>query len=99
MWKGSLINVTVPDHYQQIKNVHIAAKLGQLHDVQAFVSADSKLAHAQDDHCNTPLYYSCLYGHGHVAEYLLRMGAKDDKFARCYVNSLVCFIFYIKNLC
>jgi len=89
MWNGTRIKFTLPDNYKFILDIWIASKCGQLHDVMALLKGDSSLLQKQDAHNNTPLYYACLYGHGHVAEYLLQQGARDDAFSRCYINSLV----------
>ena len=89
MWNGARIKINLPDNYKEIVDIWIASKCGQLHDVAAILKKNPELLQKQDYHNNTPLYYACLYGHGHVAEYLLQQGARDDAFARCYINSLV----------
>jgi hypothetical protein len=78
----------LPVHYQHIKTIHLAAKLGVLPDVQQMLYEKPELIHEIDFYGNNCLYYSCLCGHVEVAHYLLKLGAKDDSVNRSYRNAL-----------
>jgi hypothetical protein len=78
----------LPKHYQAIKTIHLACKLGVLADVQQYIFDDPLLVHSLDEYNNSPLYYTSLCGHVDCCAYLLKHGAKDDEYNRSYRNAL-----------
>lgn len=59
--------------------LHLAAANGHLDVVKILVEkgATPALYSAPEEGCNTPLHYSCFYGHVHVSEYLLQCVGVD----------------------
>lgn len=55
-------------------NIHEAAKIGSLEQVQAFLN-NGENVDVKDKHGMTPLYYAAANGHKNVCEYLISQGA------------------------
>lgn len=77
-----------PPNYEDIKDIHLACKLGIITDVQRFLAQDATLLHAYDEYNNTPLYYSCSGGHIELTTLLSQRGARDDAYSRCFISAL-----------
>jgi hypothetical protein len=80
--------VAPPPNYDDIKTIHLAAKLGRTTDVQRFLSTTPELINTFDEYDNTPLYYACTGGHIELVTYLSIKGARDDQFHRCLISAL-----------
>ena len=102
MFGSSHVHVTVPQNYNQIKTIFLAAKCGRLKDVESMIKLNPLLINSLDQYGNTALYYACLCGHDVVVEFLCNAGARDDRFGRCYLSALVrsiCSIFLFLRIC
>ncbi|KAL9647420.1 hypothetical protein ABK040_006783 [Willaertia magna] len=62
--------------------------MGRIEAIKSFVSSNKGEINTTDRYGNSLLYYACLAGHSHLVRYLCEMGAVDDRYGRCYWNSL-----------
>jgi len=63
-------------------------KIGDLNSVKSLLTKGEASIEWVDFYGNSMLYYACLCGHTILTRYLLEMGARDDRFGRCYLNAL-----------
>ncbi|KAG2375067.1 hypothetical protein C9374_010071 [Naegleria lovaniensis] len=76
---------------QQQHSVYTQCKVGDLDGIkQHFQSSTnpSPSLDEPDEFGNTMLYYSCLCGRLGIVRYLSELGARDDKYKRCFLNAL-----------
>ncbi|EFC48431.1 predicted protein [Naegleria gruberi] len=69
-----------------MSDIYSFCKVGDLNKIRSIIKTSD--LDRPDRYGNTPLYYACLCGHLQVVKYLSDLGARDDKFARCYWNAL-----------
>ncbi len=76
-----------PANYNEIRDIWLACKLGNIRDVQFLLSNNPTLLHENDIHGNSPLYVAAHAGHYNIVQYLCEKGAKDEN-RRAYLSAL-----------
>lgn len=86
---ASASSTTYYDSYNQTRkdwDIYAYCKKGELVNVKSLLKPSQ--LETPDTHGNTLLYYACLCGHVELVTFLSELGARDDKYKRCYWNSL-----------
>ncbi|KAF0971649.1 hypothetical protein FDP41_009872 [Naegleria fowleri] len=72
-------------------SIYSLCKTGNLEAIQTHFQSSSNPSpslHEPDEYGNTMLYYACLCGRLGVVRYLSELGARDDRYKRCFLNAL-----------
>ncbi|KAG2374670.1 hypothetical protein C9374_010414 [Naegleria lovaniensis] len=67
-------------------DIYSYCKKGDLQKVKSLLNLSE--LETPDSFGNTLLYYACLCGHLQLVHFLSELGARDDKYKRCYINAL-----------
>jgi hypothetical protein len=77
-----------PPNYEEIKDIWLACKVGNIKDVQLMLSKNLHLLNRRDDFDSTPLQYAAHCGHIELVRYLCEKGARDEWSGRAQLNAL-----------